>query len=75
MSDTCAAAEPRKIASPLELLKALFEEPAPRCGAPATRKTPFGPMCEACWERTETGRKNRTNLLGIIEEAQQRRKQ
>jgi len=39
-----------------------------RCGAPAERVTAFGPLCEACYQHIEEGRKNRTNLLGIIEE-------
>ncbi len=71
---TCQAEKtPVSIKTPLDLVRKLFEEPGPRCGAPAVRATLFGPMCEECYQRIETGRKNRTNLLGVIEEARERK--
>ena len=68
---TCTApARQQKAAStPLGFLKQLLEAGvAPRCGAPAVKETVLGPMCQACYDRIEEGRKNRTNVLGLLQE-------
>lgn len=50
-------------------VKALLgDAPTLHCGAPATKDTIMGPMCQECFDRVDKLRRERKNLLGVLEE-------